>query len=561
MKNPLIIESIMYVMSLSIVGIALPPTSVLEMEPVSRNTLSGEGYDESTGMAMDSHGSIILAGTFRNSLDFDPGSGTHVKTASGSDEFGFFGKYDSDGNLEWVHVYKSYLRGNTKHGDISVDSEDNIVVTGICKGTVDLGFGANGGVIPSVSGWAAFVAKYGPNGDFKWAVPITPSSGTGYPKPEQIEVSGNGDILLSGTFSGKIDFDPSEEETVVESNEAYASGFVAKYTADGALGWVRDMPNAGKVLVASSPDNKVGIAGTFFDSTTISEGQMIYPDSRFETPNNHGMFAGGLEPNGDYGWLTEFGVSTSTFSDEDVADVKVDENGKTYVVGRYHGEFRVGDIVLSDTLRYQLYWISFDGEGAVQTALSHAFDSWPKGVQVTVDGTLYVAGNVNEDTLGGIADPKLFLSRYSSSDTVVWVAANAEETKSDNVVDFVLLDNHNVLFAGYVYDPELPDRDPVFSSWSLPEPAFSTNDLLWMKPAEASFLRGINGRALQIRGIGSKSNLIVTDVAGNRVLVSPVSSTGITPVPLTSLSSGVYLVYLRTADYRSGVRTIRLMER
>jgi len=510
------------------------------MTPVFLKTLMGEGYDESTGMALDSHGNILLAGTFRKSLDFDPGPESHVENASGSDEFGFIGKYDSQGAIAWVHVYKSYLRGNSKHGDIAVDAQDNIIVTGVCKGTVDLGFGIEGGIIPSASGWAAFVAKYGPDGTFKWAVPITAVSGTGYPKPENLAVSESGEIILSGTLSGKIDFDPSDGESVVESKGNYSSGFVVKYSTDGTLGWFLGIPNAGKMLIASGPDKSVGIAGTFYDSTIVPGGQVIYSDSRFGSRHSSGMFVGVLEANGDLRWIDEYGASTNTAGGEDVASVKIAENGTVYVAGRYNGEFRVGDTVLSDTLRYQLYWASFDEQGNLLNAFSHALDTWPKRMQISESGALYIAGNCFEDTLAGIAHATFFISRYSPSDTVVWLG-KAQGASLDNLIDFALLDDRHVLITGYTYDSESADRDPFFGKWLLENSAGIEESPRIGGTILKERVRAVKGRELIVDGIGENTGIVLMNLGGARVLYSSVSSVGITRIPLSSLSAGVYL--------------------
>lgn len=52
-----------------------------------------------------------------------------------------------------------------------------------------------------------------------------------------------GDVVLTGTISGKMDFDPSDGESIVEFPNNYSMGFIAKYTADGIFQWSMEYAN------------------------------------------------------------------------------------------------------------------------------------------------------------------------------------------------------------------------------------------------------------------------------------------------------------------------------
>jgi len=526
---------------------AFEPASIQEMVLDSRSTLTGAAYDEPTGMAIDSGKNIILSGTFRGSMDFDPGSGTHTETAPGSDEYGFIAKYSPEGALLWVHTYKSYLRGNTKYGDITVDTENNILVTGICKGSVDLGFGSSGGVIPSVSGWAAFVAKYQANGDFVWAVPILPATGTAYPQPHRIEVDATDAVLLSGTVSGSVDFDPTAGTSIIEATGGYSSGFVVKYNSSGSLEWAKGLPNAGLVIVTAGPENSVGIAGDFYDSTNVSGSPTIYSDSRFENPLNHGLFAGSLDSDGAYVWLEEFGARTSTIGNENVTDIEIDENGTTYITGRYNGEFRIDDFVLADTLRYQPFWAAFNEEGTTQMALSHSMDASPKRLTLNSEGDLYVAGNIHEDTLEGIINSHFFVSRYSENDTLLWLMTRDDDGTLDNLIDFALLDDNTALISGYVYDPDAPNRDPFFGKWTLPEPTPTTKLAETINTQEnTAFLNLSSDHWLEVHGLNEQTLLTIRNLQGKTVFSTVLRITGTAQISLQNLNPGPFFVQLKT---------------
>ncbi|MBL0073076.1 MAG: hypothetical protein IPP34_15270 [Bacteroidetes bacterium] len=53
---------------------------------------------------MNTSGSIYVAGTFYQSADFDPGSGTYNLTSAGSKDM-FVSKLDNSGNFIWAKQF------------------------------------------------------------------------------------------------------------------------------------------------------------------------------------------------------------------------------------------------------------------------------------------------------------------------------------------------------------------------------------------------------------------------------------------------------------------------
>lgn len=187
---------------------------------------SGAANDDVATIKLDSSGNIYLAGSYVY-VDFDPGAGEQIYTATGSSD-AFVVKLDNDGNFIWVKTLNG--TSSKKIMDMEIDSDNNIYVTGRYQGTIDLNPDATlTDVKTRVGGFDTFVAKYTPSGDYVWGHSY---GGTGADISEKILVHGN-NVYVGGSFTGTVDLDPTSGTNSVTSaggTDAYLSSF----TKDGA---------------------------------------------------------------------------------------------------------------------------------------------------------------------------------------------------------------------------------------------------------------------------------------------------------------------------------------
>src|SRR5690606_40680595 len=89
------------------------------------------GYSVAVGVS----GNVYTSGSFRETVDFDPGAGIYNLTSQGGTDI-FIQKLDADGNFVWANR----MGGST--GDdgrsIAVDILGKVYTTGSCRGTIDL---------------------------------------------------------------------------------------------------------------------------------------------------------------------------------------------------------------------------------------------------------------------------------------------------------------------------------------------------------------------------------------------------------------------------------------
>lgn len=182
---------------------------------------SGAGNDDATTIKVDSMGNILVAGSYVY-VDFDPGAGTELYTATGNSD-AFILKLDNDGNFIWVKTFKG--TSNKKVMDMEVDADDNIYLTGRFQGTMDLNADdAATDIRTTAGGLDTFLVKYTSSGDYVWGHSY---GGTGYDTIEKITLKNN-KVYLGGGFSNTVDLDPSSGTNIYTSaggQDAYMSAF------------------------------------------------------------------------------------------------------------------------------------------------------------------------------------------------------------------------------------------------------------------------------------------------------------------------------------------------
>ncbi len=160
-------------------------------------------------IACEQNGNIYLTGYFIGNVDFDPGPGTSMLSASPSSKDIFICKLNSDGTLSWANRF-GVTNGEDIGRDISVDHRGNVYATGtFYYGGTDFDPGPGTYILNSQTGSDVFICKYDSSGNFIWAKSI---GGTGLQTiAYSIAVTG-GTVSITGSFGGKsgkaVDFDP-----------------------------------------------------------------------------------------------------------------------------------------------------------------------------------------------------------------------------------------------------------------------------------------------------------------------------------------------------------------
>lgn len=145
---------------------------------------------------------------------------------------GSYATFSQDIFFDWV-TQLDRRQGRTEGYSIAVDDDKNVYIAGGFSNTIDLDPGPgifNVTTVPGTSsGWDhIFVVKLDPNGNFIWGKDI---GGDRVTNCYFLKVEPDGNIYITGTFSGTTDFDPGPAEY--------------KLTATPTLGTENQWPGAG----------------------------------------------------------------------------------------------------------------------------------------------------------------------------------------------------------------------------------------------------------------------------------------------------------------------------
>jgi hypothetical protein len=111
-----------------------------------------------TGLVLDSDANLYITGSFAGKTDFDPSSKTAYYTSKNNSLDAYFAKYTNSGNYVWAETVGD-VQGE---GAISltIDSVNNIYLTGSFSGTVDFGIHPCIANLSSYGNSDIFIAKY-----------------------------------------------------------------------------------------------------------------------------------------------------------------------------------------------------------------------------------------------------------------------------------------------------------------------------------------------------------------------------------------------------------------
>ena len=233
-------------------------------------------YNYGYGIKTDAYGGVYTTGTYRQTVDFDPGVDTFNLTSTGYDDI-FIYKSDTAGNFIWAKSVGgvSYDYGRS----LAIDPTGNVWITGSFLSVVD--FNPGSGVFnitqSGIAGGDIFILKLDSAGNFMWAGQMG-GTGDGYGAAIEADIFGN--IYTTGHFDGVTDFNPGSG--VLNFTAAGLSGgdiYVVKLNAAGNLQWAKQVGGTsydyGTSIVPDAAGN-VYYAGFFYNTVDFDPGTGTY---------------------------------------------------------------------------------------------------------------------------------------------------------------------------------------------------------------------------------------------------------------------------------------------
>lgn len=221
-------------------------------------SIGGINDEEGRTIAVDADYNVVVAGIFRDTIDFNPGAGTAILETAGMGD-AFVCKFDSSGNFVWANGIGSFF--DDQAVDIVVDAAGNIAAIGTFYGAVDFDPSPAVQLLTS-AGNDGFLAKWSANGSLLWANPL---SSAGVDASYSISKDSDDNLYLTGGYGGTTDFDPSANTYMVSGGPV-----VSKFQSDGALVWAKSIgTNGGSMIIEIDDFGDICMLGNFNSTQTL----------------------------------------------------------------------------------------------------------------------------------------------------------------------------------------------------------------------------------------------------------------------------------------------------
>jgi hypothetical protein len=239
-------------------------------------------------VAIDGTGAAILVGGFHDTLALEP---FEIDVPGGAF---FIAKLEPDGSAAWAREFAIDTRNEWAELAVALTPSDELVITGAFQGSVDFG----GSSLTSADGYDVFVAKFDASGQTLWAKSF---GGAGDQFGVQAAVDSFGNIVLTGSFEGSIDFGAGA--LVADDMDLY----LAKLDPSGNAMWSQGIGGpeiqwAGGVAIDASG----AVAVTGFHGAAVLD---VYDDP----PPPSACFVRKVSEDGERAWERAFSCVVSAF--------------------------------------------------------------------------------------------------------------------------------------------------------------------------------------------------------------------------------------------------------
>jgi hypothetical protein len=310
--------------------------------------IGGTGNDKASGIAVDAHDNVYVAGSFSGSVNFAADfDGEETKASYGNTVDIFVMKINADGTHAWTKQMGD--AGHDEASGIAVDADDNVYVVGYFEGTVDFraDFGGVADPKTSVGLYDAFVTKLSSGGDYFWTKRI---GGEEDDWAAGIAVDAYDNVYIAGSFRGGFDF---ADDFAGDPDQGVSHGdediFITMLTADGGYGWSRRMGGAGAdAACAVAVDSSGGIYVTGYFEQTVNFAADFSGSNTKTSAGNQDIFITKVSPDGTYGWSRRMGGVDDDYG----LGITVNQTDVVYMTGFFTGSVNFGSDFGKSTFKY-----------------------------------------------------------------------------------------------------------------------------------------------------------------------------------------------------------------
>lgn len=291
-----------------------------------------EGIDQMSdkSFAVDKNDNLYVACNPGGSVDYD---GDPSSTQLRYSDFGFaLFSWDKFGGFRWAHAFDS-LYAYTNPIAIDIDPITNdLIYIGKFDGSYDFDPSLSTVIKSSIGFKDYFILNMDTLGQFNWVKTLS-SSNINFPENlfmNTLEVDVSGSIIISGTFTGTIDFDPSSSVMNLTTPQFYTHSYLLKLDRNGLFQWVKNF-DSDDINVQSSTSDPLGgiyLAGYYLNTVDLDLGSGV--DNVVSSGVSDGFFVrldsmGNFYSSGTVGGVQSDGIS----------HIEVDKEFNLHVFGTF----------------------------------------------------------------------------------------------------------------------------------------------------------------------------------------------------------------------------------
>ena len=365
-------------------------------------TAGGYDGDYARALACDGSNYVYIAGEIQGSGAVIKFIGSTITLTCRGNNDAFFAKYDLNGNLIWAK--QAGGSGNDEAQSITYDNSGNVYVCG---------FYSNGAIFGTTSingkgGYDMFVAKYDQNGVFQW---VRTAGGPGRDEAKSIKCDAAGNVYVCGMYKNGAVFG---SQTLTSPN-GYFDAFLAKYTPDGTLEWVKtaggDYDDVSWSLTIDN-NNKIYVTGEF-------NGYAHFGSIAISTTGSADIFVACYNSSGTIEWVKKAGGKQL-----DRARGIGTDGTNIYITGQFGMSANFGPYTVTGVDNSEIFIAKLNNDGFFQWAESVGGPvdleenlGYESGTEICAEasGNVYVTGAL----LNGGKFGSTSLNAYSRTDAFI----------------------------------------------------------------------------------------------------------------------------------------------
>lgn len=344
-----------------------------------------------------------------------------------------------------------------------------------------------------------------------------------------------GNLYVTGSFSGTVDFDPGVGIYNLIST-GIVDMFVAKYDVSGNLVWAKRIGGNFQVegfKIAVGVSGDVYTSGYYFDTVDFDPGPGVY--KKVSATNsvigaNFNIYICKLSNDGDFVWVKTMGITSSS----QVNDLVLDKSDNIYITGFFNSgwddnfdpinemDFDPGPAVHNLTKIRQdmldVYIAKYDSAGnyvwAKNIGSTDGLNLGANTISLDTSGNIFITGGFDHTVdfdpgaavhnLTGVGESDMYVLKLNNNGDYIW-AKNVGATGRCDSYSAATDISGNIYITGRFTD--VIDFDPGTSVYNLMslgtssvfvEKLSANGDFIWAKHMLGSFNNGGVGRSIAV---------------------------------------------------------------